>query len=283
MKLARIDTPDGTRAAVVTADGFIDLTTAIGLAPDDLPSLLAGGAEGRLAVERCLRTAPRLRADSVRLRSPIARADKILGVGMNYRSFVAAVERLGIPLPRERIWFYRPSACIAGPSDDIVLPQGADDLEYEAELAVVIGRRGHGVTAAEAAGLIGGFTVANDVTLRQRVLRSLVFGKSCETHLPLGPWIVTADEIADPHDLAIRTWVNGELRQDARTSEMMASCSELIEEVSAYCTLNPGDIILTGTPVGSGVFQDPPRSLTAGDIVKIEIEGIGVIENRVID
>jgi 2-keto-4-pentenoate hydratase/2-oxohepta-3-ene-1,7-dioic acid hydratase in catechol pathway len=110
-----------------------------------------------------------------------------------------------------------------------------------------------------------------------------VMAKGFETHTPLGPWIVTAEEIGNPHDLALKTWINGELRQDSRTSEMISNCYELVAELSGYFPLNPGDIILTGTPAGSGIFQNPPQTLRVGDVVKCEIEGIGAIENRIVD
>jgi 2-keto-4-pentenoate hydratase/2-oxohepta-3-ene-1,7-dioic acid hydratase in catechol pathway len=249
-----------------------------------LPAFLSMGTEAGALADRCRRTAPRLPLSAVKLRSPVLRPDKILGVGMNYHSFVAAVQRIGVPLPtNNRIWFSRPTACIAGPYDDVWLPRDAHDFDYEAELAIVIGQRCRYVSLNDAPAVIAGFTVANDLTLRERVLKSLVLGKSFDTHTPLGPWIVTADELGDPHRLAVRSWVNGELRQQSNTSDMIASCYELVAEISAVCTLNPGDIILTGTPDGSGIFQSPPRALAAEDVVKVEIEGIGVIENRVLD
>jgi 2-keto-4-pentenoate hydratase/2-oxohepta-3-ene-1,7-dioic acid hydratase in catechol pathway len=268
---------------VVSGDEVIDLNAALGIGLHDVAAFLAWGAEGRAQAERCLRSAaPRLPLSSVELRSPIVQADKILGVGMNYHSFVAAVRRAGMNIPTQRIWFQRPRSCIVGPHDDVWLPRDANDLDYEAELAVIIGRRCRRVSSSEAPSVVAGFTVANDLTLRERVARSPVLGKSFDTHTPLGPWIVTSDEIGDPHGLTMRTWVNAELRQQANTADMISDCYELIAEISAVCTLNPGDIILTGTPEGCGAFHRPPLALTTGDIVKIEIEGIGVIENRVV-
>jgi 2-keto-4-pentenoate hydratase/2-oxohepta-3-ene-1,7-dioic acid hydratase in catechol pathway len=284
MKLARIESNGHSRVAMVVNDEVVDLTAQLGVEFDDLPKFLAMGAEGRALAERCLKgPAPRLSRGSVRFRSPIRRPDKILGVGMNYHSFVASARRIGITVPAERIWFYRPPGCIAGPYDDVWLPRNAGDFDYEVELAIVIGRRCRYVTSADAPAVVAGFTVANDLTLRERVLKSLVFGKSFDTHTPLGPWVVTADEIGDPHQLTMRTWVNGELRQQSSTADMIANCYELIAEVSSVCTLVPGDIILTGTPDGCGAFHRPPLTLAAGDVVKIEIERIGVIENRVVD
>ncbi len=270
-----------SRVALVVGEELVDLTVHLGIELSDVSRLLGLGDEARKLVGRCSSNAPRLPIASVKLQSPV-RAEKILGVGMNYHSFVAAVQNLGIVVPTQRLWFYRPQACINGPYEDVWLPPGANDLDYEGELAVVIGRRCRRLSVGEVPAIVGGFTVANDLTLCRRVLQSAVLGKSCDTHLPLGPWLVTADEIGDPQALALRTWVNGTLRQQASTADMIANCYELIAEVSACCTLNPGDVVLTGTPSGSGIFQRPSVALAAGDVVKVEIEGIGAIENRVV-
>jgi len=284
MKLANIEYAGLSRVAVVVDHEVVDVTAQLGPDFDDVSKLLAlGPGAGNLA-ERCVRRATsRIPTESVKFLSPILRPDKILGVGMNYHSFVAAAERLGVALPKVRLWFLRPRACIRGPFEEVWLPRGAQDLDYEAELAVIIGRRCRHVSATGARAVIAGFAVSNDLTLRDRVLKSIALGKSFDTHTPLGPWMVTAEEIDDPHRLGIKTWVNGVLRQDGSTADMIAQYYELIEEISAVCTLNPGDIILTGTPEGSGLFCKPPLSLAANDIVKIEIEAIGAIENRVVD
>ena len=284
MKLANIESEGLVRAAVLVGDEAVDLTPELGGGADAMTRFLALGAAGEALAERCMKgAAPRLPISSARLRPPVLQADKILGVGMNYYSLIAAVKQLGISIPTERVWFLRPRSCLAGPTDPVWLPRNATDLDYEAELAVVIGRRCRYVTAADAPAVVGGYTIANDMTLRTRILKSPVLGKSFDTHTPLGPWIVTPEELPDPHQLAIRTWVNGSLRQQSTTADMIANCYELIADISSICTLNPGDIILTGTPDGSGVVQRPPVLLGVGDVVKIEIEGIGVIENRVVD
>jgi 2-keto-4-pentenoate hydratase/2-oxohepta-3-ene-1,7-dioic acid hydratase in catechol pathway len=284
MKLASVESNGLSRVVLVLNEELIDLTAQLNVEWDDVSRFLAMGAEASALAERCTKKAtPRLPMSSVKFRSPILRADKVLGVGMNYHSFVAAARRIGITVPTERLWFYRPRGCISGPYDDVWLPRNASDFDYEAELAVVIGRRCRHVNFTGAQAVVAGFTVANDLTLRERVLKSIVLGKSFDTHTPLGPWIVTPEEVSDPHNLAMRTWVNGELRQQSNTADMIATCYELIVEISSACTLNPGDIILTGTPDGSGMFHQPPLKLAASDVVRIEIEGIGVIENRVIE
>jgi len=284
MRLANIELDGRVRVALIENGEAVDLTTHLGVEWDDVPAFFAGGDDARAQAERCRKRATtHLPIETVKFLPPVRRTDKILGVGMNYHSFMVAAERRGLPLPKQLVWFLRPRACINGPYDEIWLPCGARDLDYEAELAVIIGRRCRHVRADEATSVIAGYTVSNDLTLRDRVFQSVPLGKSFDTHTPLGPWIVTADEIANPHQLAIRSWVNGELRQDSNTNDMVASCYELIERISAVCTLNPGDILLTGTPDGCGVFCNPPQTLSAGDVVKVEIEGIGAIQNRVID
>jgi 2-keto-4-pentenoate hydratase/2-oxohepta-3-ene-1,7-dioic acid hydratase in catechol pathway len=158
-------------------------------------------------------------------------------------------------------------------------------LDYEGELAFVIGRRCRHVPKARAREVIAGYTVCNDVSVRdwQMRVRTMTMGKSFDTHGPLGPWIVTSDELEDPHTLGLRTWVNGELRQDSNTKELIFDCFDLVEHLSTAFTLEPGDVISTGTPSGVGIAKKPPLLLVAGDVVKIEIEGIGTIENPVID
>ena len=283
MKLACVEHNGLAKVALILGEELVDITAQLGVGAADILQFLGMGSEALLLAERCANAAfPRLTRDSVRFKAPVT-ADKVLGVGMNYHSFVATARRLGVAVPAERLWFYRARACITGPYDNIWLPRNATDLDYEGELAIVIGRRCRYVSAADAPVVVAGFTIANDLTLRRRAMESVVLGKSFDTHTPVGPCIGTPEEFRDPHNLEVRTWVNGELRQKSSTAEMIADCYELIAEISSACTLNPGDIILTGTPDGSGIFHRPPLALAAGDIVKVAIEGIGVIENRVID
>jgi 2-keto-4-pentenoate hydratase/2-oxohepta-3-ene-1,7-dioic acid hydratase in catechol pathway len=284
MRLSIVESNGLSRVALTLGAEFIDLTAALGVAPDNLPRFLGTGDEARSLMMRCVKTtASRSLMNSVRVRSPVMQADKLIGIGMNYRSFVDAAQSIGMAIPSTKIWFLRPSSCINGPHDAVWLPRNAIDLDYEVELAVIIGRQCSRISRAEAPAVIAGFTVANDMTLRQRVPASLVLAKCFGTHTPLGPWIVTPDEVGDPHDLTVKTWVNGDLRQCSSTAEMIASCYELIAELSSACTLNPGDVILTGTPDGCGLFYKPSQWLRSGDVVRMEIERIGVIENQIVD
>jgi 2-keto-4-pentenoate hydratase/2-oxohepta-3-ene-1,7-dioic acid hydratase in catechol pathway len=284
MKIANIEVGGKQRVAVITEDGVIDLSEQLGAALDDAPRLWTLGTPVDELARNCIKRAlPRIPLAAVKFLPPLLRPDKVLGVGMNYHSFVAAAREIGFQIPANRVWFLRPRGCITGPDADVWLPRGSTDFDYEVELTVVIGRRCRRVSIEEASAVIAGYTVANDMTLRSQVPRSLVFAKSCDTHTPIGPWIVTPDEVGDVQSLAVKTWVNGELRQNGSTADMIASCHELVAEVSAICTLNPGDIIMTGTPDGCGIFHRPPRGLAAGDVVKLEIEGIGTIENRIVN
>lgn len=262
-------------------DALVDLTAALELTP----GMLSGFLAAREAPELCrqaLRSAARLSLQEVRLGAPVSQPGKLVGIGMNYRSFVTAAEKIGMPVPTEKIWFLRPSSCTAGPGQPVWLPANEASLDYEVELAIVIGRRSRNLTAAEARQAIAGFTVANDLTLRERVRKSIALAKAFETHTPLGPWIVTPDEIPDVQNLRVLTRVNGELRQDSSTAEMIVDCAQLVAELSAALVLSPGDVILSGTPAGSGLFESPARWLRAGDTVCVEIEGVGALENQVV-
>ena len=275
---------EGSERVVLRADEdeLVDLTSAFEVTPPMLVRF-ATGSEAPDLCRRALKSAAnRLPLQQVRLCAPISNPGKLIGIGMNYHSFVAAAEKMGIPVPADKIWFLRPSACITGPSQPVWLPENEESLDYEVELAVVIGRRSRNLSAAEASQAICGFTVANDLTLRDRVRKSIALAKAFDTHTPLGPWIVTPDEIPDVQNLRVQTRVNGELRQDSSTAEMILDCAQLIAELSATLVLGPGDVILTGTPAGSGLFERPPRWLRAGDIVRVEIEGVGALENEVV-
>jgi 2-keto-4-pentenoate hydratase/2-oxohepta-3-ene-1,7-dioic acid hydratase in catechol pathway len=211
----------------------------------------------------------------------VPRPPKVLGIGLNYAAHVAET---GAARPEHQVWFNKQRTCVVGPEEAIVIPAVSGQVDYEGELAMVVGRRCHGLSAADAPGAVAGFTVLNDVSVRDWQYRvpTWTLGKSFDTHGPTGPWIVTADEIVDPQDLRLRTWVNDELRQDTSTGDMIFSCWEQLECLSTVFTLEPGDIISTGTPAGVGMSFDPPRWLVAGDVVRIDIEGVGTLTNPVV-
>jgi 2-keto-4-pentenoate hydratase/2-oxohepta-3-ene-1,7-dioic acid hydratase in catechol pathway len=283
MKIVRFT--DGTRAVahgVVRGDHVLRIEEAPVGGVEDWLALGAGTVEEIAA--RALQSNRSVPLAALRLLAPIQRPRKFLGLGGNYASHLREIEHLGIKSPEMQVWFNKQNSCIAGPFDDVVIPVQSDRVDYEGELAVVIGRRCRNVPAERAREIIAGYMVCNDVSVRDVQLRSptMTLGKSFDTHGPTGPWLVTADEIPDPQRLAIRTWVNGELRQDGNTSEMRHTIFDQIAELSSVFTLEPGDILATGTPAGVAAAMRPPRYLRAGDVVRIEIEQIGVIENRFI-
>ncbi|MGA9875141.1 MAG: fumarylacetoacetate hydrolase family protein [Solirubrobacteraceae bacterium] len=209
---------------------------------------------------------------------------KYLAIGLNYKDHIA---ESGLQAPEVPFFFNKQVTCIVGPDAYIHMPRVSSLLDYEAELAVVIGTRCRHVPVENAHEAIAGYTIANDVSVRDWQLRTptMTIGKSFDTHGPLGPWIVTADELGDPHDLGIRAYVNDELRQDSNTGEMIFNCFEQVAHLSEAFTLEPGDVIATGTPAGIGAVRQPfPEGLLkVGDVVRVEIDGIGDLRNTVVE
>ena len=271
------------RTGVLVGDEVVDLTDpGVGL-PGDMADLLAHGPAALTAAAGAGATAAaRYPLASVTLLAPVPRPAKVMGIGMNYGAHVA---EMGRERPAHQVWFNKQRTCVIGPDDAIEIPSVSNQVDYEGELAFVIGRRCRRVAAADALAVVAGFSIMNDVSVRDWQWRSPTWtmGKSFDTHGPFGPWLVTPDEIPDPQRLRLRTWVNDDLRQDASTDDMIFSCAEMVEELSTVFTLEPGDVVSTGTPSGVGASFDPPRWLVAGDSVRIEVEGIGILENPVID
>jgi len=183
------------------------------------------------------------------------------------------------------VFFNKQTTCVVGPGDEVHRPKVSELLDYEGELGVVIGRRCRHVPADAAFEVVAGYVIVNDVTVRDWQLKAptMTVGKSFDTHGPIGPWLTTVDEIADPGDLTIKTWLNDQLVQDGSTATMIYDIPTQIETLSTAFTLEPGDIIATGTPAGVGIARTPPLWMKAGDVVRIEIEGLGVLENPIID
>ena len=224
--------------------------------------------------------------DQVQLQAPFTRFRRNLWcVGRNYGAHAKELATTVFKGSSEQAWpivFTKVPECVVGPRAEVRLPAGvSDQIDYEAELAVVIGKGGRDIARADAMKHVFGYTIVNDVTARDVQMRHQQWdmGKSFDTFCPMGPWVVTADEL-DGRNTRVRCWVNGELRQDGRTADMIFDIPTLIETVSRGITLYPGDIIATGTPAGVGMGMQPPRYLKAGDVVRIEVDGIGIIENR---
>jgi 2-keto-4-pentenoate hydratase/2-oxohepta-3-ene-1,7-dioic acid hydratase in catechol pathway len=281
MKVARfIDAAQGIGHGLVQGDQILLISNAppgslgdwLALGPEVLKELFAGA----------LRSGHRVPLASVRLLAPIQRPGKFLVIGLNYTSHIKEAEQLGLTFPETQIWCNKQPTSVTGPADDVVIPACSQQVDYEGELAVVVGRRCRNVPAERALEVVAGYMACNDVSARDVQLRSptMMLGKSFDTHGPIGPWLVTPEEIADPQNLPLRTWVNGELRQDANTSQMRYGVREQIALLSSVFTLEPGDILATGTPAGVALAMRPPRYLTPGDIVRVEIGSIGAIENR---
>jgi 2-keto-4-pentenoate hydratase/2-oxohepta-3-ene-1,7-dioic acid hydratase in catechol pathway len=217
----------------------------------------------------------------LKLRAPLPHPGKIIAVGLNYRDH--SIESGAKEPPKTPMIFAKFTTSLCGPGDAIVIPAGDPQVDYEAELAVVIGKKAKLIPAAEAMGYVAGYMPLNDVSARawQFADKQWVRGKSCDTFCPTGPYLTTRDEVPDPHALSISARVNGATLQDSNTSKMIFKIPELIEFISASITLEPGDIIATGTPEGVGVFRTPPIFLKPGDVVEVEIQNLGVLQNPV--
>jgi 2-keto-4-pentenoate hydratase/2-oxohepta-3-ene-1,7-dioic acid hydratase in catechol pathway len=283
MRLATFSAADGVvRPGLVLGDEIVDLSDPATGLPSTMRALLALGPAAWPALAAAPRTgATRHAAQEVRRHAPVPDPPTILGIGMNYHAHIA---ELGREQPEWQYWFNKQRTAIAGPGEPIVLPAVSEMVDYEGELAMVIGRRCQHVPAARAFEAVAGFTIVNDVSVRDWQWRTPTFtmGKSFDTHAPCGPELVTIDELGDPGDLALQTWVNDELRQDSRTSDLIFGLREMVEYLTSAFPLEPGTVLATGTPAGVGAGFDPPRFLRDGDVVRIAIEGIGELHNPVV-
>lgn len=279
MRIARIDGPAGPEYAIQGGDASwvflgslgIDVTTTPELteAADALAALDLAAVGGGVVDPNFL--------------SPIVAPGKLMAIGLNYSDHIRETNSKTPPNP---ILFMKANTSLTGPEDDIVVdPAMTSMADYENELTVIIGRRTKGIAKDEALDAIFGYTVANDVTARDCMKSDgqLVRSKSFDTYCPNGPWITTADEVPDPQALAVKTLVNGEVRQDSSTAEMLYPVDHLIYFLARGMTLEPGDTILTGTPHGVGFVMDPPHFLQPGDLVECEVEGLGMLRNRVVN
>jgi len=283
MRLVRFDDAGVARLGVIEGDGVKSLAAISARYPTML-SLIAGGDEALAAARAAANSATEtIPLKQLKLLAPIERPGKYLAIGMNYRKHMEEAKRLGPPVPTNQYWFSKQTSCIAGPFDDTD-PGVSQALDYEVELGVIIGKAAKNVSVDDAKRHVFGYVVCNDVSARDWQAHAPTFtvGKSFDSHGPIGPWIVTADEIADPHALGLRCFVNGELRQDSNTVELVYNVWDQISYLSTAFTLDPGDLLATGTPSGVGAAMKPPRFLQAGDVVRCEVDQIGAIENRVI-
>lgn len=274
MRLARYDAGDGPRIGVVLNDTIIDLAVGDG---DAMINLIAEWDTRKEAIARAAGSAESRPLSSVRLLAPVPRPGKIFAIGLNYADHIAESK---VETPQHQVWFTKAGTSINGPTDPILIAKSGSFVDYEVELVAVIGKRGRDITKANAAAHVFGYCVGNDVTERfwQHRTPQWSLGKSFDSHAPIGPWITTADEAGDPHAMGLRCFVNGEKRQDSNTKHLVFNVWEQIEHLSQAMTLEPGDLIFTGTPGGIGAAMDPRQFLKAGDIVRCEIDGLGAIE-----
>lgn len=277
MKLATFTTGAAPKPGVV-----VDETTIVplsGLAPDMLTLIAQWDAlQGAVQAAATSRVGA-LDLASVRLLAPVPRPGKILAIGLNYADHIAET---GMQKPAHQMWFTKPGTAVNGPYDDIVIPRDSIMTDYEVELVAVIGKGGRHIAKDDAPAHVFGYCVGNDVSERvwQRLTPQFTLGKGFDTHAPFGPWITTADAAGDVHALGIRCMVNGEVRQASNTQHLIFSVWDQIAELSKVMTLEPGDVIYTGTPGGVGAARKPPAMLLPGCHVRCEIDGLGAIEAR---
>ena len=278
MKLARFIYGDAPASlGLVRGDRIADMTGVPGL-PGTMEDFFADGPDAVAAWE----PDKWLPLSDVCLLPPVSRPGKFLGVGLNYADHV---KETGFEKPDYPTIFGKQSSCVTGPGGPIHIPAASDKVDYEGELGIVIGRRCHNIDQQHIPSVIAGFVIVNDVTVRDWQARSPTWtlGKSFDTHGPIGPWLVTPDEIINPQDLWITTLVNGEQRQHFHTADMLFDCYRLVEYISMAMTLEPGDIISTGTGPGVGVKMNPRGYLRPGDTVTIRIDRIGELSNPVVE
>lgn len=278
MRIARIAGPSGPSYAVQGGDGSWVAFDTLGIEAETTGELVAVSDELAEVDVSSLSGG----VSDPKFLAPVVAPGKIMAIGLNYADHIRETNSNTPPNP---ILFMKANTSITGPEDEIVVdPEMTTMADYENELTVIIGHSSKGISQDEALGAVFGYTIGNDVTARDcmKADGQLVRSKSFDTYCPLGPWITTADEIPDPQDLHIRTLVNGEVRQDSSTSEMVYPVDNLIHFLARGMTLEPGDVLLTGTPHGVGFVMDPPRFLTPGDVVECEIEGLGRLRNNVV-
>ena len=288
MKLVSYQSDDGqSHLGALHRDRIVNLHQASRAElPDDMLQFLQLGDSAMemaraLVAENSAEYSADITLESIKLLAPITNPAKVVAIGLNYMDHVAEA---GFEVPEFATMFCKYSSAIIGSDDNIHWSQKlTQQVDYEAELALVIGKTARNVAAADAYDYIAGYLNCNDVTARDLQFRpgdQWLRGKCLDSFCPLGPWLVSADEIADPHDLSIQCRVNGRVLQDSNTSQIIHRIPQLIEYLSEAFTLQPGDVIITGTPHGVGAFRKPPLWLTDGDVVEVEIEGLGVLKNH---
>jgi 2-keto-4-pentenoate hydratase/2-oxohepta-3-ene-1,7-dioic acid hydratase in catechol pathway len=283
MRLATIQTSHGPRAALFTGNGYVDLHAADPSLPTCVRGLLNGGPALLAKAAAAASKSQPVPAASVQLLAPILDPQKIICVGLNYRDHA---EESGAPIPKEPILFSKYATTLIGPEAAIVLPSVSQEVDYEAELVLVVGKTGRHIAEKDAMDYLAGYTVGHDVSARDWQLKKdgkqWMVGKTFDTFAPIGPHLVLRDEVPDPHTLGIRLRLNGETMQNSNTNQMIFSAAQVVAYLSQIMTLVPGDLIFTGTPPGVGFARKPQVFLKAGDVVEVEIDGLGLLRNPVV-
>ena len=273
MKLCTYVGSSGPRIGVISDGRVFDARDS-----GTMSDVIADWPKARPALEFAVSQGEGILLASAKLLAPIARPGKIFAIGLNYADHIAESR---VEAPKEQVWFTKAVTSINGPFDPVQIPKVSPFVDYEVELVAVIGKGGRHIAKDKAHEHVFGYCVGNDVTERfwQHRTPQWSLGKSFDTHAPTGPWITTADEVGDPHVLDIRCSVNGEVRQNSSTRHLVFNVYDQIAQLSQAMTLEPGDLIFTGTPGGIGAAMDPRRFLKAGDVVRCEIAGLGYLEN----
>jgi 2-keto-4-pentenoate hydratase/2-oxohepta-3-ene-1,7-dioic acid hydratase in catechol pathway len=285
MRLATLATPAGPRAAILSGDQYVDLYATDMTIPSSVRALIAAGPDALRAAAEVVKSpfAVRILANNATLLPPVPDPPKILCIGLNYRDHARENNRA---IPTEPVLFAKFANTLIGHGAPIRLPKVSTKVDYEAELVVVLGKHGGDVSEADAMSFVAGYTVGHDVSARDWQFKGeekqWTIGKTFDTFAPTGPHLVTADEVPDPHNLQVRLQLNGETMQDSNTREFIFTVPKLIAYLSQVVTLEPGDLIFTGTPPGVGVARKPPVFLKAGDDVEVEIERVGLLRNPVV-
>lgn len=277
MRLCSFEAGGALGVGLVLGDDVADLRKVDPALPLNLVDILAGGPRLAAAVEKAGKAAPRLRLKDLKLRAPVGRPGKILGIGLNYRDHA---KETGREPPTTQMWFNKQTTSLHDPFANVLMPAVSTALDYEVELVVVIAKRGRHVPKERAHEIIGGYMTGCDYSVRdwQRATQTMIMGKGFDTHAPVGPWITTPDEAGDVSSMKLKCWVNGELRQDGNAGDMIFNIAEQIEHVTKAFPLEPGDLLFTGTPAGVGAAFDPPKFVKVGDKVRVEIDRLGAIE-----
>src|SRR5438552_2955960 len=285
MRFATIETRTGPRAVVVEGQQYIDVHALNPTVPESLRQIFAAGPAALRAAQETahLPTAKKQELASAKLLPPIPDPHKIVCIRRKYADHA---KEGGVPIPKDPVLFSKYATALIGHEDAIVLPPVSAEVDYEAELVIVVGKRGRQIGADQAMEYVAGYTIGHDVSARDWQLKKdgkqWMLGKTFDTFAPTGPVLVTADEVPDPHNLAIRLRLNGRTMQDSNTRQMVFNVGQVVSYLSQVFTIEPGDLIFTGTPPGVGFARKPPIFLKGGDVVEVEIEGLGVLRNPVV-